>query len=199
MNHFMNKSLVAMLLLATVSSTYLTGCATAVVGGVATGVAVAHDRRSPGVVIDDQAIELDAIKIRHEHPEISEKSNISATSYNLVVLLTGQAESSQVVQKYTDLLSRLPRVRKIHNEVLIGAERTFTETTNDVYLTSRAKLALFGVELESFDPTRVKVVTSQGTVYLMGLVTRQEGQAASDKVRFVSGVKHVVKVFEYID
>lgn len=199
MNHFINKSLLGIALLATISATFLTGCATAVVGGVAAGVAVVHDRRSPGVVIDDQAIEVDAMRIKQEHPEISDRSNISVTSYNLVVLLTGQAESSQVVQQYADLISRLPRVRKIHNEVLIGAERTFTETTNDVYLTSRAKLALFNVEVPEFDPTRVKVVTSQGTVYLMGLVTRQEGQAASDQVRFVSGVKHVVKVFEYID
>jgi len=199
MNHFINKSLLGIALLATISATFLTGCATAVVGGVAAGVAVVHDRRSPGVVIDDQAIEVDAMRIKQEHPEISDRSNISVTSYNLVVLLTGQAESSQVVQQYADLISRLPRVRKIHNEVLIGAERTFTETTNDVYLTSRAKLALFNVEVPEFDPTRVKVVTSQGTVYLMGLVTRQEGQAASDQIRFVSGVKHVVKVFEYID
>lgn len=199
MNHLINKSLLGIALLAAISSTFLTGCATAVVGGVAAGVAVVHDRRSPGVVIDDQAIELDAMRIKQEHPEISDRSNISVTSYNLVVLLTGQAESSQVVQQYADLISRLPRVRKIHNEVLIGAERTFTETTNDVYLTSRAKLAMFNVEIPNFDPTRVKVVTSQGTVYLMGLVTRQEGQAASDQARFVSGVKHVVKVFEYID
>ena len=83
--------------------------------------------------------------------------------------------------------------------MVIGAERTFTESTNDVYLTSRAKLALFDVDIPDFDPTRIKVVTSQGTVYLMGLATRREAQAASDKVRYVSGVKHVVKVFEYID
>lgn len=199
----MNTSLFSkalfLILLITSTAGLLSGCATAVVGGAAAGAAVVHDRRSTGVIIDDQEIELRAVQLKHEHADIKSRSNISATSYNLIVLLTGQAESSEVVARYTDLLSRLPRVRRIHNEVVIGAESTFTESTNDAYLTSRAKLALFNVDLAGFDPTRIKVVTSQGTVYLMGLVTQQEATAASDKVRYVSGVKHVVKVFEYID
>jgi osmotically-inducible protein OsmY len=186
-------------LLLLLSTSQLTGCTAAVVGGVAVGTSVVHDRRSTGIVIDDQEIELRALQLWHDHSEISSRSNISATSYNLVVLLTGQAESAGVVTQYADLISRLPRVRKVHNEVVIGAERTFSESTNDTYLTSRAKLALFDVSLPDFDPSRIKVVTSQGTVYLMGLVTRQEAEAATDKVRFISGVKHVVKVFEYID
>ncbi|MEJ2214268.1 MAG: BON domain-containing protein [Gammaproteobacteria bacterium] len=170
-----------------------------VVGGIAAGTAVVHDRRTTGVVIDDQEIEFKAVQLKYDHPEISERSNISVTSYNLWVLLTGQAESQELVLKYADMVSRLPRVKKVFNHVAIGAEGTFSESTSDVYLTSRAKLALFDVDLPNFDPTRVKVVTSQGTVFLMGLVTREEGQKASDAVRFVSGVKHVVKVFEYID
>jgi len=195
----MNTSRFVSVLVILLSLGILQGCATAIVGGAATGVAIVHDRRTTGVIIDDQDIELSALKIKHDHPEITAKSNISITSYNLVVLLTGQAESQQVASQLANMISRLPRVRKIHNEVVIGAENTFTESTSDVYLTSRAKLALFDVKIDDFDPTRVKVVSSQGTVYLMGLVTRQEAEAASDKVRFVSGVKHVVKVFEYID
>lgn len=193
-----SSSLISLLII-TLSAALLSGCAAAVVGGVATGASVIHDRRSTGIVIDDQEIELQAVKINYDHPEISQHSNISVTSYNLTVLMTGQAESSQVVSQFADLVSRLPRVKKIHNEVIIGAEITFSENTNDAYLTSRVKLALFDVDLAGFDPSRIKVVTSDSRVYLMGLVTRAEGEAASDKARFVSGVKHVVKVFEYID
>lgn len=181
------------------SASQLTGCTAAVVGGVATGVSVIHDRRSTGVVIDDQEIELKALQLKHDHPEISSRSNISTTSYNLVVLLTGQAESAEVSSKFADMISRLPRVRKVHNEIVIGAEGTFSEATGDAYLTTKVKLAIFDVDLPDFDPSRIKVVTSQDTVYLMGLVTHSEAQAASDKARYVSGVKHVVKVFEYID
>jgi osmotically-inducible protein OsmY len=195
----MNKTFISIFLLLPLAAANLSGCATAVVGGVTAGVAVVHDRRSTGVVIDDQEIELRALQIKHNHPQITSRSNISVTSYNLAVLLTGQAESAQVVSQLADKISRLPRVKRVHNEVFIGAEKSFTESTSDVYLTSRAKLALFNVDIANFDPTRVKVVTSQGTVYLMGLVTRQEADAAADKVRFVSGVKHVVKVFEYIN
>ena len=195
----MQKHFLVVTVLITLALSNLTGCATAVVGGLAAGAAVVHDRRTTGVVIDDQEIELNAVKLKYEHPEISDRSNISITSYNLTVLLTGQAESQEVVLKFADMVSRLPRVKKVFNHIVIGSEGTFTESTNDVYLTSRAKLALFNVDLPDFDPTRIKVVTSQGTVFLMGLVTRDEGQKASDAVRFVSGVKHVVKVFEYID
>jgi len=193
----MKQSFLISLILVTLLLTQLSGCATAVVGGITTGAALVHDRRTTGVVIDDQEIELRSLKIKYDHPEITSRSNISVTSYNLVVLLTGQAESAEVVTKLATLISQLPRVRKIHNEVKIGAENTFTENTNDTYLTSRAKTVMFNVDIPNFDPTRVKVITSQGTVYLMGLVTRQEADAVSDKIRFISGVKHVVKVFEY--
>ena len=199
MNKTALNSTLVFLFIISLSASLLSGCTTAVVGGVAAGSAVVHDRRTTGVIIEDQEIELRAMQIRHDHDEISSRSNISVTSYNLVVLMTGQAESPEVVTQYANLISQLPRVRKIHNEVAIGAESTFTESTSDTYLTSRAKLALFDVDLPDFDPTRIKVVTSQDTVYLMGIVTRQEAAAATDKVRFISGVKHVVKVFEYID
>jgi osmotically-inducible protein OsmY len=181
------------------AASLLSGCTAAVVGGVATGISVVHDRRSTGVVIDDQDIELSAMRLKYEHPEISDHSQISTTSYNLLVLLTGQAESQEVSNKFANMVSRLPRVKKVVNHIQIGAEGTFTESTSDAYLTTRVKLALFNVDLEDFDPSRIKVVTSQDIVYLMGIVTRREADAASDQARFVSGVKGVVKVFEYID
>ncbi|MGD2119561.1 MAG: BON domain-containing protein [Chromatiales bacterium] len=195
----MNKLTVLVLSSVLFTALLSSGCTTVLVGGAATGAAVVHDRRSTGVVIDDQEIELRALKLKSDHPEITQHSNISVTSYNLVALLTGQAESQQISGQFADLVSRLPRVKKVVNEVVIGAERSFTESTSDTYLTSRAKLALFDLGIEDFDPTRIKVVTSQGTVYLMGLVTHREAEAASDKVRFISGVKRVVKVFEYIN
>jgi osmotically-inducible protein OsmY len=87
----------------------------------------------------------------------------------------------------------------VFNEVAIGAESTWGEATADAYLTTKVKLALFDVQIEGFDPTRVKVTSSQGSVYLMGLLTPTEADAVTEKTRFVSGVKRVVKLFEYID
>ena len=113
--------------------------------------------------------------------------------------MTGEAENAQIVEDFARQVAAIPRVRHVFNEVIIGAEATWTESTADAYLTSRVKVALFNVKLEGFDPTRVKVTSSAGSVYLMGLVTPQEGDAVTEEVRFVSGVKRVVKLFEYLE
>jgi osmotically-inducible protein OsmY len=177
----------------------LSGCGVAVIGGVATGAAVAHDRRTAGTVVEDKNISLKSVQIREDHPQLSQKLNVSVTSYNLQVLITGQASDAQSARRFAELVAEIPRVRRVFNEVEVAAEGTWTEAAHDAYLTNKAKLALFGVKLENFDPTRVKVVTSQDTVYLMGLLTRAEAEAVTNEVRLVNGVKRVVKLFEYLE
>lgn len=176
----------------------LSGCGAVVVGGAATGIAVAHDRRTTGTVIEDQEIFLRAIKLRSENEELKQKTNINVDVYNMQVLLTGQAENMEIVERYRDRLMQIPRVRTVFNEVTVGAESTWGEATADTYLTSKVKVALFNVKLPGFDPTRVKVTSSLGAVYLMGLLSPTEADAVTEEVRFVSGVKRVVKLFEYI-
>ena len=176
----------------------LSGCGAVVVGGAATGVAVAHDRRTTGTVVEDQGIFLKAITIRREDQELKQKSNINVDVYNMQVLLTGQAENAALVESYVQRVAEIPHVRNVYNEVTIGAESTWGEATSDAYLTSRVKVALFNVKLSGFDPTRVKVTSSLGSVYLMGLLTPTEADAVTEEVRFVSGVKRVVKLFEYL-
>lgn len=181
-------------------SAMLTGCAAVVVGtGIATGAAVAHDRRTAGTVVEDKEILFKALNLlNNENPDIREKSNITVTPYNLQVLLTGQAISDEVSQRYAQLVAQIPRVRKVFNEVVVGAESTWTEEADDVYMNSKVKLALFNLGIKGFDPTRVEVTSSQGVVYLMGLLTPQEADVVAEKVRFVGGVKRVVTLFEYI-
>jgi len=176
----------------------LSGCATAVVGGAATGAAVVYDRRTAPTVLEDQNIEIKAMKLLFDHPEIRKHSNISITSYNHKVLLTGEADTRAISRDYANLASRIPQVKKVYNEVIIGPSGSMLDRSNDTYLTSKVKAALFGTGIEGFNPTRVKVVTNQGTVYLMGLVTAQEATAAAEKARFVTGVLKVVKLFDYI-
>ena len=177
----------------------LSGCAAVAVGGAAAGIAVAHDRRTTGTVIEDQEIFVRATNLRNADERLKELSNISIDSYNLQVLLTGQAENAQIVEAFSQRVAKIPRVRSVFNEVSIGPEATWSEATSDAYLTSRVKLALFDVGIEGFDPTRVEVTSSQGSVYLMGLLTPTEADAVTEKARFVSGVKRVVKLFEYIE
>ena len=179
-------------------SVLLHGCAAVVVAGVAAGAAVVHDRRSSSTVLADDIIEIQAMNLLHEHPDIAGSSNISINSYNLVALLTGQAESAEVRDRFADMVARLPKVEKVVNEVTVGPSLGLTEASHDVYLASRCKLAIADVNIPGFDPLRVHVVSSAGKVYLRGLVTSEEAAAAVEQVRYVPGVTQVVKLFEYI-
>jgi len=176
----------------------LSGCGAVVVGGVATGAVVAHDRRTTGTVVEDKEITLRAVDLRASDPEIRERSNIAITTYNLKVLLTGQAESAELSERLAAKVAQLPRVTHVYNEVTVGAEATWSDAASDTILTGRVKVALFDIKMEGFDTLRVKVTTSKNTVYLMGLVTRAEADAVTDKVRYLSGVEKVVRLFDYI-
>ncbi len=177
--------------------TLLYGCAPAVVGGAATGASVVHDRRSVGAAVEDQNIELKALHLGAQEDDLYKHTNISATSYNKVVLLTGQAETEQYRQRYIEKIRRIAEVKRVVDEIKIGPSASMTEQGKDTYITSKVKIKLFEVKLPGFDPTRVKVVTDQGNVYLMGIVSEQEAAEVVQKVRYVSGVRRVVKIFEY--
>lgn len=177
----------------------LTGCGAVVVGGAVTTANVVHDRRTTGTFVEDQEIFLRAVGLRNEDEQLRQRTNINVDVYNMQVLLTGQAESADLVESFRQRVATIPRVRTVFNEVTIGAESTWGEATADAYLTTKVKLALFGLDIPNFDPTRVKVTSSQGSVFLMGLLTPTEADAVTEEVRFVSGVKRVVKLFEYID
>jgi len=187
------------ILLALLITSLLSGCAAVVVGTGATGATVAHDRRTTGTFIEDKTILIKALKIRSEDEYLKSQSNIGIDVYNLQILLTGQAENEKVVSNFRSKLLRIPRVRHVYNEVTIGAEGTISESASDTYITSRVKLELFEIKINGFDPLRVKATTSLGTVYLMGLLTPEEADAVVEKVRYISGVKRVVRLFEYID
>ena len=195
------NSLVVRNLLIGLLSICLSGCGAAVVvGGAAVMTAkVAHDRRTTGTFVEDQEIFLKAFSMRNADKQLTQKSNINIDVFNLQVLLTGQAENMDIVEGFRQRVAGIPRVRGVYNEVSVGAESTWGEATADAYLTTKVKLALFNVKLDGFDPTRVKVTSSLGSVYLMGLLTPTEADAVTEEVRFVSGVKRVVKLFEYID
>ena len=186
------------LFLALLVMSFLSGCAAVVVGAGTTGATVAHDRRTTGTYVEDKAILLKALQMRSQDETLQKNSNISIEVYNLQILLTGQALDADIVARFRDRLTQIDRVRHVYNEVTVGAEGTWSEAAADTYLTSRVKVEMFSVDIQGFDPLRVKVTSSLGTVYLMGLVTPEEADAVVEKVRYISGVKRVVRLFEYI-
>ena len=190
----------ALTLAVVVTLPLLNGCAAVAVGGAAAaGAVVANVRRASGIILQDQQIELDAMQILRDHPDIKGRSNMSVTSYNLRVLLTGEAESAELARRYASLVSQLPHVRSVYNEVTETARAGLWDESEDTYLTSKVKLALFNLDVDGFNPNMVKVVTSKEEVFLMGLVTPAEGRATVEEVRGLGGVKRVVEVFEYIE
>ncbi len=176
----------------------LQGCAPIVVGGaVATGAAVAHDRRTTGTVIEDQAIELKIKKAILEDKSLAGKTHINVTSFNNYVLLTGEAPTEELRQKAYQIAKRTPKVSHVFNEITIAAPSSLTARSSDTLLTANVKSRLLADK--NVDGTRIKVVTEAGVVYLMGIVTRGEGNRAALIASKVSGVQKVVKLFQYKD
>lgn len=176
----------------------LAGCGPAIVGGVTLGASVLHDRRTTGTVVDDQQIEITATHIFYQTPEFSQRARINVTSYDYVVLLTGQSEEPGVSARFAERVAAIPKVKRVVDEVTVGPLATAGREATDVAVTSRVKLALAKVRKPGFDLTRVKVVTEAGVVYLMGLLHPDEIDPVVETVRYVPGVKRVVTVFQTI-
>jgi len=173
----------------------LQGCAAAVVAGGATGAAVAYDRRTTGTVIEDEGIELKAVKAFYSDKELNEQAHLNVISYNTVVLVTGEAPNEELRNRAVEIVRNLPKVTHVHNEIKIAAPSSMVSRSSDTLITTKVKTKL--LTLKDFDGTRVKVVTENGIVYLMGLLTKEESDLATDAARQVSGVQKVVKLFQY--
>jgi len=177
----------------------LSACAAAVVGGGAAAVA-AHDRRSVGTVFDDQALEFQVVDRIYSSPEIGEESHIKVEVYEGVALLMGETDSEAKRELAGRLAGEVGDVKRVVNEVKVVPIASMGTRLNNTWLTAKVNAALVRENpVEGFDATRIKVITSEGTVYLMGLVTREEGEAVAEVARNVSGVQRVVKVFNYMD
>lgn len=177
----------------------LHGCAAIVVGGVAAGASAVHERRDSRTLLEDEHTEHSAAQLLIDNPDIGMHSRISITSYNHLILLTGQAETQGISDRFAQKVASLPKVKKVVNEITIGPLASFTRESEDALITSRVKIALTEVKISGFDPTRVKVVTEEGVVFLMGLLYPEEGDAAAEAARYVPGVAKVIKLFESIE
>lgn len=173
----------------------LQGCLPLLVGaGVGTGVMVADDRRTSATILEDQTIE---IKASNRIKERFEDLRVGVTSYNRFVLLVGQVPSEAVKSEVEGLVLEVPNVRNVQNELSISGSSSLMSRSNDGLLTSRVKGRL--VQNDNVSANHVKVVTESGSVYLMGMVTRAEAEAATTVAATTGGVQRVVKVFEYLD
>lgn len=182
------------------STVFLQGCASAVIGGAATGATVINDRRTVGTFVDDEIIEVKATKRLFSDKEIFDNTHINATSYNNIILLSGEAPTDALKNKAHNIISNIPKLRKIHNEIVIAAPSSLLTRSSDTWITAKVKTNLFQIKnAPDFDPTKVKVISENGTVFLMGILKRSEANLVIDATRTVGGVQRVVKLFEYLD
>ena len=192
------KTVIATVLLASSMTTMISGCTiVAATAAAVTAVDIVRDRRTTGSYIDDQLVETKSKYELLTNPDLKGTTHFNVTSVNGVALLTGEAPQAEQRTLAVNIVQDVAQVRQVVNEVKLAGKSNAGSRSNDAWLTSKVKVRLF--DADNLDATRVKVVTESSIVYLMGLVSRIEGDSAAQSARTVTGVERVVKVFEYID
>jgi len=168
-----------------------------IVAGAAAGVAVINDRRTANTILEDQSIEIKIANAIRADEELASQSHIAIVSYNHVVLLLGQTPEKRLREQAVSLARQAEKVKRVHNEITIAQPTSYKVRNNDAWLTAKVKTKLLGEE--DLASLHVKVVTENSVAYLLGWITREEGNDIARVVQQVKGIKAVVKVFEYSD
>ncbi|WP_159817448.1 BON domain-containing protein [Colwellia sp. 20A7] len=174
----------------------LQGCAAVTVVAITAGASMATDRRSIGNQIDDQTIQVDAYNRIAKNKALSDNTNLHLTSVNGSVLIIGQAPTTYLKDQAIKIINEVEGVVRVHNQIRIGSITSVTTQTNDIWLTSKVKTALFSDS--SVNGKNIKVITENAEVFLMGIVSKKEADAAVNITRNIGGVNKVFKAFEYI-
>lgn len=182
------------LLAASLAAAVLGGCAPLLIGGAMVGgTMVAIDRRTSGAQLEDQAIELKAAgRVR----ELGIGGHVNVTSYNRLVLLTGEVPKDADRAAVEQTVARIDNVRSVVNELAAMESTTLSQRSNDSIVSAKVKASF--VDAKDVQASAAKVVTERGIVYLLGRVTEREASRFADIARSVPGVNKVVRVFEAI-
>jgi osmotically-inducible protein OsmY len=172
----------------------LQACVPVVIGaGGAAAYSSLEDRRTTGIQIDDESIEVRASNRISDR--FGARVHVNVTSYNRIVLLTGEVPDDATRIEAEKIVRAVPNVREVTNDLQIAGISSYASRTNDTYLTTKVRGRL--LDTQRVSSVHLKVVTEAGAVYLMGLVTEPEAEEAVDIARNTGGVRKVVKVFEY--
>ena len=187
-----------LLLLLLICGFFSAGCSMLTTSGAEiTGLSLLNDRRSRDAILADEAIEDNASTRLNAYYDLREKCHFNITAYNGAVLVTGETPKEEYRDRIIDIVRVIPNVKMVHNKLTIAQPSPLNFRATDTLITGKVKTAL--TQIPNFDASWVKVVTEQRTVYLMGLVHRNEGAAAADAARRQSDIKQIITVFKYID
>lgn len=175
----------------------LSGCSNILSATSDESIRLNPGKRTFGAFIDDEQIETIAYVNLDKASASLKQANVNVTSFNGVVLLTGQVASTNLRQLAGSTVTSIGKVRQVHNELQIQGKTSALARTNDSWLTTKVKGRL--VANKDIDSGRIKVVTENGVIYLMGLLSRTEANQVAEVARTTGGVQKVVKAVEYID
>lgn len=176
----------------------LSGCSSVLTSARNSPIEDNRGTRTIGSKIDDSLIETKvSVNIAKANADLDKGSHIVVSSYNGIVLLAGQTPRADLKSLAEQTAGQVQRVKKVHNELQVMQPSSILARNNDAWLTTKIKAQMLGDA--NVPSTRIKVITENGIVYLLGLVTQQEANAATSVVQGVSGVQKIVKLFEYID
>ncbi len=183
------------LLTGLLAAAVLAGCAAPLIlGGAAVGGMMAIDRRTTGTQVEDQGIELRASNL--VAADYGDKVHVNITSFNRQVLLSGEVPTAQVRDALNQAVSKVTNVRSIVNELAVMSNTPLSQRSNDTFITGKLRASL--IDAKDISASAFKVVTERGVVYLMGVVTQREADRATSIARGVTGVRKVVRIFEYV-
>ena len=172
----------------------LQGCFPIAAVGVGATALVVDDRRSTGFYVEDENIEWKARSIIIDR---FKDAHVNVTSFNLSVLLTGEVSDEKMKADIGEAIRKIGSVKNVTNELTVGGKSSLAARSNDTLITTNVKTRFLGAK--DFSSNHVKIVTEASVVYLMGIVTKQEADAATEVARTTSGFSRVIRVFEYID
>ena len=181
------------LFLVSASVILLQGCFPLAATGLGAAVMMVDDRRSTGVYVEDENIEW---KARGRLIDQFGGTHVNVTSFNLTVLVTGEVPTEKLKAEVGEAMRSISSVKNVVNELVVGGNTALTARANDGLVTTNVKTRF--INNGKFSINHVKVVTESGTAFLMGIVTSDEADAATELARTTSGVSRVVRVFEYI-
>lgn len=172
----------------------LSGCVEMMVGSAVMGAVATADRRTLGAQTEDKSI---TVKAEFQVPKVAgENGHVNITSYNRKVLLTGEVKDEAMKAAVEREVRGIANVESVINELQVAGPSSYTSRSSDALVTAKVKASL--VDKKTVSAVSFKVVTENGTTYLMGIVTQREGNIAAQVAQGVSGVQRVVKIFEYI-
>jgi osmotically-inducible protein OsmY len=174
----------------------LTSCATAaIIGGASVGGSLLFDKRGIATITHDRHITQTAQNLINADPKLKGRSHIAVATYDGTTLIVGEAQTNAVKQRAAHLVSLVPGIKTMYNEITIAGATSELQQTNDSWLTSKVKSAL--LSKAGFTSLQLKIITENNVVFLLGKATKSQAQKAADTARRVPGVTKVVKVFDY--